>query len=51
MGLVGILGGLVFVAGVALWIGNVSGALRTFPGAGYLTMLVGGVMWRAGKGA
>jgi hypothetical protein len=50
MGMLSILGGLVFLAGAALWIGNVTRAFPTFPFAGYLTMLVGGVMWRAGKG-
>jgi len=43
-----IVGGLIFVLGAGLWIGNVSGAFPTFPLAGYLTMLVGGVVFRVG---
>ena len=43
-----ILGGLVVVVGAGLWIGNVSGAFPTFPLAGYLTMLVGGIIFRVG---
>ncbi len=41
-------GGLLFLVGAGLWIGNVTGMMRTFPGAGYITMLVGGVIWKAG---
>jgi hypothetical protein len=44
-----ILGGVVLVAGIGLWIGNVSGQFRTFPLAGYLTILVGGAIMRAGE--
>jgi hypothetical protein len=43
------LGGIVLVAGIALFIGNVSGAFRTFPGAGWLTIALGGIMLRAGN--
>ncbi len=42
------LGGLVFAAGIGLFIGNVSGAFRTFPLAGYITMATGGAIMRAG---
>ena len=43
-----IVGIVIIVAGAALWIGNVSGQFRTFPLAGYLTMLVGGAVTKAG---
>ena len=44
----GLVGGLIFVAGIVLWCGNVFGFLPTLPGAGYVTMLVGGALWRFG---
>ena len=44
-----ILGAIVFVLGAFLWIGNVTRTFPTIPLAGYLTMLVGGAMFRAGK--
>ena len=43
------LGAVVFAAGVVLWCGNVFGFFRTFPFAGYLTALVGVVLYKAGK--
>jgi hypothetical protein len=43
-----VLGALVFAGGLFLFIGNVSGAYRTFPGLGWLTMAIGGIMFRAG---
>jgi len=43
-----ILGGLIFVAGAGLWIGNVSGTFPTFPGCGWLVMLAGGFVFRLG---
>jgi hypothetical protein len=42
-----ILGVIVFVAGVGLFIGNVSHMFYTFPFAGYITMAIGGVIMRA----
>lgn len=36
------LGLIVFVIGLILFVGNISGALVTFPGLGYLTMALGG---------
>ena len=45
-----ILGILVIVVGVGLWIGNVSGQFRTFPGLGYLTILIGGITAKTGNG-
>jgi hypothetical protein len=45
-----IFGILVIIAGIGLWIGNVSGGFRTFPGLGYLTILIGGSMAKAGNG-
>ena len=43
------IGALVLVVGICLWIGNVSRIFPTFPMAGYLTILVGGAIMRAGK--
>ncbi len=43
------LGAVIFVAGVVLWCGNVFGFFRTFPFAGYLTLLVGGLIYKAGQ--
>jgi hypothetical protein len=43
------LGAIVFVAGVILWCGNVFGFFRTFPFAGYLTLIAGGLVYKAGK--
>ena len=49
MGLIGIgLGGLIFVAGAFLWLGNVIGFFPTVPLAGYATMLIGGRDLRLG---
>jgi hypothetical protein len=45
-----ILGTIVFIAGVVLFLGNVLGFMRTFPGAGYLTIAAGGVLHRRGSG-
>ena len=44
-----VLGALVFVAGVFLFLGNVIGFFRTFPLAGYLTILAGGAIYKAGS--
>ncbi len=44
-----VVGGAVFVLGVFLFIGNVSGTFPTFPGLGYLTMAAGGAMYRSGS--
>lgn len=46
-----IVGGIVFAAGVVLWCGNVFGFLPTFPLAGYITILIGGAIFRAGVSA
>jgi hypothetical protein len=45
-----LLGGLVFVAGVFLWCGNVFGFFPTFPMVGYLTAAFGGWIMRSGGG-
>lgn len=42
-------GGVVVVVGIALIIGNVSGAAPTFAYAGFLTTVVGGLMMGAGR--
>jgi hypothetical protein len=43
------LGGVVFVLGVGLFIGNVTGLFRTIPMAGWLTMLIGGAIYGWGS--
>jgi len=45
-----ILGAVVFVAGVILFLGNVVGFMRTFPGLGYITIAAGGFLHRKGSG-
>ncbi len=47
MALMGV-GGLIFVVGVGLFIGNVTGMFISFPFAGYITMAVGGAIAGAG---
>jgi len=42
------LGILIFGLGIFLFCGNVIGFFRTFPLAGYLTMLAGGFVMRLG---
>ncbi len=42
-------GGVIFAAGVFLWLGNVAGFCRTFPFAGYLTILAGGAIYKLGS--
>lgn len=49
MSIVSMLGVLVIVVGAALWIGNMSRMFPTFPLAGWITMAIGGVIFRAGK--
>ncbi|MDB5289303.1 MAG: hypothetical protein JWL69_544 [Phycisphaerales bacterium] len=44
-----IFGGLIVAAGIFLWCGNVFGFFRTFPLAGYLTIVIGGVVMKAGS--
>lgn len=44
-----IVGGFIFVAGAVLWCGNVFGFYRTFPGVGYITMLIGGGLFKMGS--
>ena len=43
------LGGLVFVAGVFLWCGNVFGFFPTFPMVGYITAAVGAMIFGWGR--
>ena len=38
----GVIGGVIFAAGVLLLIGNVTGLFPTFPFAGFIVMLIGG---------
>jgi hypothetical protein len=39
------LGGLVFVVGICLLFGNVTGIFPTFPFAGFIVTTIGGVIW------
>ena len=39
----------IFIAGIALIIGNVTGFFRTFPFAGYLTTVIGAAIQGAGS--
>ena len=43
------LGGIVWAVGLVLIIGNVSGLLRTFPYAGFLTTVIGWALQNAGQ--
>jgi len=40
---------IIFVDGIFLWCGNVFGFFRTFPFAGYLTLVIGGITYKAGQ--
>ncbi|MBV9464283.1 MAG: hypothetical protein JO317_08655 [Verrucomicrobiae bacterium] len=42
------LGALIFIVGIGLFIGNVSGKFPTFPGLGWLGMFIGGAVYRTG---
>lgn len=44
-----LVGGLIFVVGAFLWLGNVFGFFVTVPLAGYITMLVGGALFGKGR--
>jgi hypothetical protein len=46
---VALLGGVVFLAGIFLFLGNVLGFFPTFPGVGYITIMIGGAIWRVGS--
>lgn len=47
--LVSVLGGIIFVAGVILWCGNVFRFYPTFPFVGYITGSIGAAIYRAGS--
>ena len=47
--LVIVLGAIIFIGGVFLFLGNVIGFFRTFPLAGYGTMLLGDVIFKTGS--
>lgn len=49
MSILSIVGGVVFVLGALIFVGNVTRIFPTIPLAGYLTMLAGGAMYKAGK--
>lgn len=41
-----ILGAIIFIAGLFLFLGNIIGFFRTFPGVGYITMALGGFLYK-----
>lgn len=41
-----ILGAIIFIAGLVFFLGNIIGFFRTFPGVGYITMAVGGFLYK-----
>ena len=41
-----VVGGAIFVLGLVLFVGNISGALPTFPGAGWICLALGGWIFR-----
>jgi hypothetical protein len=43
------IGGVIFAVGVLLFCGNVFRFLVTFPFAGYITMAIGGALFRYGQ--
>ena len=47
--LVTVVGAVIFVGGIFLFLGNVIGFFRTFPLAGYGTMVLGGLVFKAGS--
>ena len=51
MSIVNVLGLIIVVVGVFLFIGNVTRIFPTFPLAGWATILVGGIVMRAGRNA
>ena len=44
-----IVGGIIFLAGVFLWFGNVLDFYPTFRGLGYIVGLIGAAIWGAGS--
>ncbi len=43
-----VVGGAVFVLGVCLFVGNITGMFPTFSGLGWLTAAIGGGIYRSG---
>jgi hypothetical protein len=46
---VSILGGIIFLIGIFLFIGNVTGCAGTFPMAGFITITIGSLILKASK--
>jgi hypothetical protein len=44
-----LLGGVVIALGICLFIGNITRIFPTFPLAGWLTIAIGGAIFRAGN--
>jgi hypothetical protein len=42
-------GALIFLLGVGLFIGNITGLFPTLPFAGFIVMMVGSLLFRAGR--
>jgi hypothetical protein len=49
MSIVGIIGVLILLGGAFLWCGNVFGFFPTFPGAGYIGLILGGILMKVGS--
>jgi hypothetical protein len=41
-------GAVAMAAGILLWLGNLSGLLQTFRGAGLLAIVLGAILWHLG---
>ena len=44
-----VVGGVIFALGIGLFVGNVSRLFPTIPLAGWATMAIGGVIYKAGN--
>ncbi len=44
-----VIGAIVFILGCLLFAGNVLGFLPTFSYAGFISMTIGGSIWKAGN--
>ncbi len=45
------LGVFIFIVGIGLFLGNVTGRFPTFSSAGFMVMCVGGILYKAGRKA
>lgn len=49
MSIVGIIGVIILLIGGFLWCGNMFGFFPTFPGAGWIGLLLGGFLMKVGS--